>query len=147
MEYGAIDLHKNESQIRIVTDSGEMIDRAREKVWRQMPNSRKQVATIDMDSTIKEVYGECYEAVVPRLVEGGDPEIVGADQLLHRGDAREAQPVARQTGYSEMTDHRFLTPDRSVQQTAFANGTTSSTGTSVVNSTFATRSTSPASAD
>jgi transposase len=27
MEYGAIDLHKNESQIRIVTDSGEMIDR------------------------------------------------------------------------------------------------------------------------
>ena len=27
MEYGAIDLHKKESQIRIVTDSGEMIDR------------------------------------------------------------------------------------------------------------------------
>ena len=27
MEYGAIDLHKNESQIRIVTDSGELIDR------------------------------------------------------------------------------------------------------------------------
>jgi transposase len=27
MEYGAIDLHKNESQIRIVTDSGEIIDR------------------------------------------------------------------------------------------------------------------------
>ena len=33
-------------------------------------------------------------------------------------------PVARATGYSEMTDHRFLTPDRSVQQTAFANGVT-----------------------
>ena len=27
MEYGAIDLHKNESQIRIVTASGEVIDR------------------------------------------------------------------------------------------------------------------------
>src|SRR6187549_2889661 len=27
MEYGAIDLHKNESQIRIVTASGEIIDR------------------------------------------------------------------------------------------------------------------------
>src|SRR5262245_19675782 len=27
MEYGAIDLHKNESQIRIVTESAEMIDR------------------------------------------------------------------------------------------------------------------------
>ena len=33
-------------------------------------------------------------------------------------------PVARATGYSEMTDHRVLTPDRSVQQTAFANGVT-----------------------
>ncbi|MGE5612248.1 MAG: glycoside hydrolase [Bacillota bacterium] len=31
-------------------------------------------------------------------------------------------PIARATGYSEMTDHRFLTPDRSVQQTVFANG-------------------------
>lgn len=33
-------------------------------------------------------------------------------------------PVARKTGYSEMTDHRILTPDRSVQQTVFANGVT-----------------------
>ena len=32
-------------------------------------------------------------------------------------------PVARAVGYSEMTDHRFLTPDRDVQQTVFANGT------------------------
>jgi len=30
-------------------------------------------------------------------------------------------PIARATGYSEMTDHRFLTPDRDVQQTKFAN--------------------------
>lgn len=33
-------------------------------------------------------------------------------------------PIARATAYAEMTDHRFLTPDRSVQQTAFANGVT-----------------------
>jgi hypothetical protein len=31
-------------------------------------------------------------------------------------------PSARAVGYSEMTDHRFLTPDRNVQQTVFANG-------------------------
>ena len=36
-----------------------VIDRARERVWRQMPRSRRKVATIDLDSTIKEVYGEC----------------------------------------------------------------------------------------
>ncbi len=33
-------------------------------------------------------------------------------------------PVARAVGYAEMTDHRFLTPDRDVQQTVFANGIT-----------------------
>ncbi|KPK39964.1 MAG: hypothetical protein AMJ65_10995 [Phycisphaerae bacterium SG8_4] len=33
-------------------------------------------------------------------------------------------PVARAVGYSEMTDHRFLTSDRDVQQTTFANGVT-----------------------
>jgi hypothetical protein len=32
-------------------------------------------------------------------------------------------PAVRELGYSEMTGHRFLTPDRSVQQTTFANGT------------------------
>ncbi|MCD6303623.1 MAG: hypothetical protein J7M21_01525 [Planctomycetes bacterium] len=32
-------------------------------------------------------------------------------------------PIARATGYSEMLDHRFLTPDRDVQQTRFADGT------------------------
>jgi hypothetical protein len=37
---------------------------------------------------------------------------------------RNTSPYARATGYSEMTDHRFLTPDRSVQQTSFANGVT-----------------------
>jgi len=31
-------------------------------------------------------------------------------------------PTVRATGYQEMTDHRFLTEDRNVQQTVFANG-------------------------
>ena len=33
-------------------------------------------------------------------------------------------PVVRAVGYAEMTDHKFLTPDRAVQQTVFANGVT-----------------------
>jgi len=33
-------------------------------------------------------------------------------------------PAARAVGYAEMTDHSFLTADRNVQQTKFANGTT-----------------------
>jgi len=37
---------------------------------------------------------------------------------------RNTCPLVRRVGYSEMTDHRFLTPDRSVQQTTFANGVT-----------------------
>ena len=37
---------------------------------------------------------------------------------------RNTCPIARATGYSEMTDHQFLTADRSVQQTTFANGVT-----------------------
>jgi len=37
---------------------------------------------------------------------------------------RATGPVARATGYHEMVDHRFLTPDRDVQQTRFAGGVT-----------------------
>jgi hypothetical protein len=33
-------------------------------------------------------------------------------------------PYVRAAGYAEMTDHRFLTADRNVQQTTFANGVT-----------------------
>lgn len=38
-----------------------IIDRAREKVWRKLPRRRKKVGTVDMDSTIKEVYGHCKQ--------------------------------------------------------------------------------------
>ena len=37
---------------------------------------------------------------------------------------RDICPLVRRVGYSEMTDHRFLKPDRNVQQTAFANRVT-----------------------
>jgi hypothetical protein len=37
---------------------------------------------------------------------------------------RDVCSVARAVGYSEMIDHRFLTADRDVQQTRFANGVT-----------------------
>jgi hypothetical protein len=37
---------------------------------------------------------------------------------------RNTCPLARKVACAEMTDHRFLTPDRSVQQTTFANGVT-----------------------
>jgi len=33
-------------------------------------------------------------------------------------------PLVRRVGYQEMTDHRFLSADRNVQQTSFANGLT-----------------------
>ncbi|SDU15621.1 Carbohydrate binding domain-containing protein [Verrucomicrobium sp. GAS474] len=36
---------------------------------------------------------------------------------------RNVAPAVRAVGYSEMTNHRFLTLDRNVQQTTFANGT------------------------
>jgi len=38
-----------------------VIDRGREKVWRKLPRSRKKVGTVDLDSTIKKVYGECKQ--------------------------------------------------------------------------------------
>jgi hypothetical protein len=37
---------------------------------------------------------------------------------------RSTAPIARATAWHEMTNHRFLTPDRAVQQTRFANGVT-----------------------
>ena len=39
----------------------DVIDQAREKVWRRLPPDRKRVATIDIDSTVKPVYGECKQ--------------------------------------------------------------------------------------
>ena len=38
-----------------------VFDGAHEKVWRALPRKRRRLATVDLDSTIKEVYGECKE--------------------------------------------------------------------------------------
>ncbi|MBP5320767.1 MAG: hypothetical protein J6334_07240 [Kiritimatiellae bacterium] len=46
----------------------------------------------------------------------------GEDKERFAASYRTFAPVARATGYAEMTDHRILTPDRSVQQTRFSNG-------------------------
>ena len=37
------------------------IDAARERVWRQLPRRRRQTATLDLDSTVRPVYGECKQ--------------------------------------------------------------------------------------
>ena len=61
---------------------------------------------------------------------GTPPMFMFNRELWTRNKARFVQsylnicPAVRGAGYSEMTDHRFLTPDRNVQQTTFANGTT-----------------------
>ena len=49
-------------------------------------------------------------------------ELWGKNKERFAASYRAVAPVARATGYAEMTDHRFLTPDRTVQQMAFANG-------------------------
>ena len=43
------------------------------------------------------------------------------DKFVH--SYRLTSPVARATGYSEMTDHRILSADRTVQESRFADGT------------------------
>ncbi|MBW8039733.1 MAG: hypothetical protein FVQ85_07015 [Planctomycetes bacterium] len=62
------------------------------------------------------------------ILYGTPPMFMFNNQIWKKNKARFAEsyknvcPVARAVGYAEMTDHRFLTPDRSVQQTKFANG-------------------------
>jgi len=62
------------------------------------------------------------------LLYGTPPMFMFDRGLWERSKARFAQsyrntcPYVRKVGYVEMTDHRFLTKDRTVQQTAFANG-------------------------
>jgi hypothetical protein len=64
------------------------------------------------------------------ILYGTPPMFMFNRQIWARNKARFAEsyknvcPVARAVGYAEMTDHRFLTPDRNVQQTVFSNGIT-----------------------
>ena len=49
-------------------------------------------------------------------------QIWGENKARFARSYKDICPVVRDVGYAEMTDHRFLTPDRDVQQTAFSNG-------------------------
>ena len=61
------------------------IDRGRVKVWKKLPREKRKRATIDLDSRIREVYGECkqgadfsydgrwsYHPLIARLAETGE---------------------------------------------------------------------------
>ncbi|MHC4655718.1 MAG: glycoside hydrolase [Planctomycetota bacterium] len=62
------------------------------------------------------------------ILYGTPPMFMFNNQIWKKNKARFVEsyknicPVARAVGYAEMTDHRFLTGDRSVQQAKFANG-------------------------
>ncbi len=62
------------------------------------------------------------------ILYGTPPMFMFNNQIWKESKSRFAEsyknvcPVARAVGYAEMTDHSFLTADRSVQQTNFANG-------------------------
>ncbi|MCX8155941.1 MAG: glycoside hydrolase [Verrucomicrobiae bacterium] len=64
------------------------------------------------------------------LLYGTPPMFMFNRKLWEENKARFVQsyqticPTVRRVGYLEMTDHRFLTPERTVQQTRFADGTT-----------------------
>ena len=87
MEYGAIDLHKKESQIRIVTEGGEMVDR-RIATTRERLTARVRGTAPDADSA-RGVDGERVGRAAPR-----DPrprgDRGGSDV---RADVQRAQPT------------------------------------------------------
>ena len=64
------------------------------------------------------------------ILYGTPPMFMFNRQIWKKDEARFVQsyknvcPVAGAVGYAEMNDHCFLTPDRNVQQTTFANGIT-----------------------
>ena len=62
------------------------------------------------------------------MLYGTPPMFMFNNQIWKKNKARFVESyknvctIARAVGYAEMTDHRFLTYDRNVQQTKFANG-------------------------
>jgi len=46
---------------RLLAAFQEVIDTNRQKVWRRLARKRRQTATVDMDSTVKEVFGQCKQ--------------------------------------------------------------------------------------
>ena len=76
MSYGAIDLHSMQSQVRIVTDTGEILDRriptTRDRLTRLFPPDRPMRISLEA-STDSEWVAQCLEA-------GGHEVIVVAPQ-------------------------------------------------------------------
>lgn len=129
-----------------VPDSGRAMDR----IWNEVPApvAKFQVGHQYRLPLWELVYHECvvaqwywgdYNNKLPALWDkrdlfnvlyGTPPMFMFDRKLWAENKARFVQsykataPYVRAAGYSEMTDHRFLTPDRAVQQTAFANGMT-----------------------
>ncbi len=127
-----------------VPDSG----RAMQKIWEEVPANvaKFQVGwqyrlplweLVYHDCVVAQWYWGDYNNKLPALWDkrdqfnalyGTPPMFMFSRDLWQKNNQRFVQsyrataPVARATGYSEMIDHRFLTADRSVQQTVFANG-------------------------
>ena len=120
------------------------------KIWDEVP---ERVAKFQMghkyrlplwelvyhDCVVAQWYWGDYNNKLPALWDkrdlfnilyGTPPMFMFTRQVFNQNKDRFAQsyknvcPVARAVGYAEMTDHSFLTDDRNVQQTKFANGTT-----------------------
>jgi len=120
------------------------------KIWDEVP---EQVAKFQLghkyrlplwelvyhDCVVAQWYWGDYNNKLPTLWQKRDlfnilygtaPMFMFDSRLWERNKDRFAQSyknicdVTRAVGYAEMTDHRFLTPDRNVQQTKFANGIT-----------------------
>jgi hypothetical protein len=129
-----------------VPDAG----RNMQRIWNEVP---EQVAKFQLGHTYRLplwelVYHDCvvaqwywgdYNNKLPALwdkrdlfnVLYGTPPMFMFNQKLWQSEKarfvqsyRNTCPHVRAAGYAEMTDHRFLTSDRHVQQTAFANGVT-----------------------
>jgi hypothetical protein len=129
-----------------VPDSG----RAMQKIYDEVPENvaKFQVGhayrlplweLIYHDCVVAQWYWGDYNNKLPALWDkrdlfnvlyGTPPMFMFSRKLWQENRDRFAQsyrntcPYVRAVGSAEMTDHRFLAPDRSVQQTAFANGVT-----------------------
>jgi hypothetical protein len=127
-----------------VPDSGR--DMAR--IWDEVPESVAKFQTghgyrlplwelVYHDCVVAQWYWGDYNNKLPRLWDRRDlwNALYGTPPMFmfnrKRWEAEKARfvksykattPVARATGYSEMLSHEWLTPDRAVQRTTFANG-------------------------
>ena len=127
-----------------VPDAG----RAMQKIWDEVPErvTKYQLGhqyrlplweLVYHDCVVAQWYWGDYNNKLPALwtkrdlfntLYGTPPMFMFSRDFWEKNQDRFAQSykntctVVRAVGYAEMTDHRFLTPDRSVQQTSFANG-------------------------